>query len=263
MHSGPFSRGVVAALAALAAVGTGAGAQIRWTVDQKASLAWWQVSPHLNHLWATTCPEEPTWKPGEGRSGGWSFDKNLKRPRTGYANDPDTINVPLYPRDTVKAICTPAVDGMVLVQDTNTWKVLRGVITVKGERLITGENRRDALTHNAILQSNRYPDIRYAIDSVVGISRTGDTLHGTSHGVLTIRDVSKPVTAVLEAWPEAGGLRVLSKMRIPASTLTSEWGLSRFALGLGIGTKIWQDVFMGADLLLRPERGPQTGSGGN
>ena len=31
------------------------------------------------------------------------------------------------------------------------------------------------------------------------------------------------------------------------------------ALGLGIGTKIWQDVFMGADLLLRPERAASGG----
>jgi len=34
--------------------------------------------------------------------------------------------------------------------------------------------------------------------------------------------------------------------------LTSVYGLSRFALGLGVTTKIWMDLFMGVDLLLRP-----------
>jgi hypothetical protein len=250
-------------LAGFLAVAASAQAQTRFSVDPKASLAWWQVSPHLNHLWATTCPEEPTWKPGEGRSGGWSFDKNLKRPRTGYANDPDTINVPLYPRDTVKSVCTEAVAGNVVVADTASWRVLRGQIVVKGERLITGEDRRDAMTRNGILQTNRYPDIRYQIDSVVRVSKKGDTLFGTAVGVLTIRDVQQPMTAQLRAWHEAGGLRVLSKMRTPAGGLTTTWGLSRFALGLGIGTKIWQDVFMGADMLLRPDRMSQSGSSGN
>ena len=30
-----------------------AHAQTRWVVDPKASLVWWQMSPNLNHLWAT------------------------------------------------------------------------------------------------------------------------------------------------------------------------------------------------------------------
>lgn len=248
-----FPSRTFALVAGLVAVAASAHAQTRWTVDPRASLAWWQVSPHLNHLWATTCPEEPTWRPGEGHSGGWVVDKTLRRPRTGYANDPDTINVPFYPRDTVKSICTEAVAGTVVVADTMSWRVLRGAVAVKGGALITGEDRRDALAHNAILQANRYPEIRFTIDSVVNVTRQGRKLRGTAIGQLSLRDVTKPVTAVVEAWPEAGGLRVLSKVRIPASTLTTEWGLSKFALGLGIGTKIWQDLFVGADLLLRPE----------
>src|SRR5882672_8525183 len=44
-----------------------AHAQMRWVVDSRSSLAWWQVSPNLNHLWATTCPGDSSWRPGEGR----------------------------------------------------------------------------------------------------------------------------------------------------------------------------------------------------
>src|SRR5437867_3402788 len=94
----PSSRTLVllAGVAAVAAVNL--RAQTRLTVDPKASLAWWQMSPHLNHLWATTCPEEPTWRPGEGRSAGWIIDQAVKtKSKTGFQNVGDTINVPLYP----------------------------------------------------------------------------------------------------------------------------------------------------------------------
>ena len=71
-----------------------AWAQARWTVDPAYSLAWWQVNPHLNHLWATTCPEEPSWRPGEGRSAGWTIAAGLRAPKHGYAGVSDTTLVP-------------------------------------------------------------------------------------------------------------------------------------------------------------------------
>jgi len=40
-------------------------AQTRWVIDRKTSLAWWQMDPHYEHLWATTCPADPSWQPGE------------------------------------------------------------------------------------------------------------------------------------------------------------------------------------------------------
>jgi hypothetical protein len=240
----------------LIAMGAGARAQTRWTVDPRASLAWWQVNPHLNHLWATTCPEEPSWRPGEGRSGGWIVGRALKPPKQGYAAVSDTTLVPLYPRDSVKAVCTEAVEGQVVVADTAAWRGVRGEIAVQGAALITGEDRRDAYTRQAILETTRYPEIRFRVDSVVGVTRHADTLQGTAMGLFTLRHVSKPMTAVVRAWPEAGGLRVLAKFRIPAIAMTEEYGLSRFALGLGVTTRIWYDLFMGVDVVLRPEGRP-------
>jgi hypothetical protein len=64
----------------------------------------------------------------------------------------------------------------------------------------------------------------------------------------------EPMKAAVRAWPEAGGLRVLAKFRMPASALVEEYGLSRFSLGLGVMTRIWYDLFMGVDLVLRPVR---------
>ena len=229
-----------------------APAQSRWTVDSKASLAWWQMSPNLNHLWATTCPEEPSWRPGEGRSAGWNVS-GLGTSRFGYAAIADTVNVPLYPRWEARALCTEAVRGYITVADPVRWRGVRGVVVVKAEALVSGNDERDAYTRGAILQTNRYPEIRFALDSVVDVTREADTLRGTAVGVFTLHDVARSITAPVKAWPESGGLRVLAKFRIDADSLVPVYGLSKYALGLGVGVKIWQILFPGVDLLLHPE----------
>ena len=67
-------RTLAAALVAFVTAVAAAPAQTHWTIDPKTSIAWWQMSPHLNHLWATTCPADPSWQPGEGRDEGWQVD---------------------------------------------------------------------------------------------------------------------------------------------------------------------------------------------
>ena len=240
-----------ALLCALTAVA--AQAQARWTADREASLAWWQINPHMSHLWATTCPEEPSWRPGEGRSAGWVIGQTLSPPKQGYAAVSDTTNIPLYPRRKVRSVCTEAVTATVLVADTTTLQGVRGQVVVKANTLVGGDTRRDTFTRQAVLQTDRYPELRFTIDSLVNVSRQADTLKGTAVGVFTLHGVAQPMTAAVRSWPEAGGRRVLAKFRIPASELTSVWGMSRFALGLGVTTNIWHDIFMGVDLLLRPE----------
>jgi hypothetical protein len=229
----------------------------RWTVDVKISLAWWQVSPHLNHLWATSCPEEPTWRPGEGRSGGWNIDPEIRtKSVTGYQNVGDTVHVPLYPRPAIdlQVRCTEAVHGWAILADTVNWRTVKGEISVDPNTLLTGHDQRDAFMKRSILQTNRFREVRFTLDSVVSVTRKADTLRGTGIGTFTLREVSQPMTAELIAWPEVGGLRVLSKIRIPARQLVPVYGVSQFSLGLGVGTKIWQDLFAGVDMVLRPER---------
>lgn len=246
-------------LASLIVVGTEAVAQTRLTVDKRQSLAWWQVSPHLNHLWATTCPQEPTWRPGEGRSGGWVVEGAPKnKSKTGWQNVGDTINVPLYPRTVASSVCTEAVEGLIVVADTVNWKVLSGSVAVRGNALVTGEDRRDNYAKRAILQTDRYPEIQFKIDSVVGMRRQADTIYATAIGQFFLHGVTKPMTAQIQAFAEGGGIRVLGKFMVPVSKLVPEYGLSKFALGLGVGTKIWEHLFMGVDLVLRR----QTNAGG-
>ena len=249
------SFGVV--VAGLFALAPGAHAQTTWIVDSKSSLAWWQINPHLNHLWATTCPAEPSWRPGEGRSAGWFIHQFLPRPPNRGDWALDSINVPLYPRYEARDVCTDAVRGLVLVADTVTWRGVRGAVSVLAAQLVSGLDQRDLYTREAILEVARYPEIRFTIDSLVGVTRQADTLTGSVVGVFSLHGVDKPMTAFIRAWPEAGGQRVLAKMRTPALAIVREYGLSRVALGLGIGTAIWKDLYMGVDIVLRPE-GPQS-----
>jgi hypothetical protein len=233
-------------------------AQTRWTVDPKSSLAWWQMNPHMNHLWATTCPEEPSWRPGEGRSGGWSISQVFTPPKHGYAAVSDTTIIPLYPRRKVRSVCREAVTGEITVSDTATWRGVTGKISVKADMLVGGEDRRDAYARQAILETVRYPDILWAIDSLVNVTRRGDTLSGTARGVFTVHGVSQPSDAFVRFWHEGNGVRVLAKFNVDASELVTVYGISKFALGLGAATKIWQDLYMGVDLVLVPSasRGP-------
>jgi hypothetical protein len=148
-------------------------AQTVWTVDRKASLAWWQVSPHLNHLWATTCPQEPSWYPGEGRSLGFTI--RPPSPQTGYANTPDTVHVPLYPWYQASAVCSEAVVGRIVLPDTVRWQGARGEVTVRGDALVTGEAMRDVVMHQ-ILETPAFPEIRFRLDSLVNLNQAGGHL---------------------------------------------------------------------------------------
>jgi polyisoprenoid-binding protein YceI len=250
--------GIAVVAAGLVLLSTGAQAQARWTIDEKSSLAWWQISPHMNHLWATTCPQEPSWRPGEGRSTGWMISRWLRSPVDGDLSVEDTVHVPLYPRYEARDVCTEAVRGRVTVADTVTWSGVRGEVVVKADQLITGQDQRDEFARNALLEVSKYPEIRFRIDSLVNVTRQADTLSGSAVGLLSLHGVDRPMTAAVRAWPEGGGVRVTGRFRVPAIALTREFGLSSVALGLGIGVRIWRDLFMGVDVLLRAPTGAGT-----
>jgi polyisoprenoid-binding protein YceI len=242
-------RTLTAALVGLLAAVAVAHAQTRWTIDPKTSLAYWQISPNLNHLWATTCPGDSSWRPGEGRSSGWYINPKLKLPRTGYANDEDTVHVPLFPRHTVYPVCVEAARGEVVVADTVHWRGVVGTIAVQGSALVTGEMMRDVMMHQ-VLQTMQFPEIFFTVDSLVGITEQADTLRGSAVGTLTVRGQPHPTTAVVKVFPDAGGMRVLAKWRITAKELV-EFTPKLHYLGLGVNTNIWHTFFMGADLMFR------------
>jgi polyisoprenoid-binding protein YceI len=234
----------------------------RWTIDQKSSLAWWQIDPHMNHLWATTCPEEPSWRPGEGRSGGWFIDRAFRPPKNEYAAVSDTTIIPLYPRPRIRAVCAEAVSGQIVITNPAKWGGVTGNVTVKPDALVGGENRRDDYARKSVFETNRYPEILFQIDSVIDVTTKGDTLIGRAVGTWTLRGLEKPVNAGVKAWPVAGGLRVLGKFRIPAGDLEHTYNVSQYVLGLGIGVGVWKYLYMGVDLMMRPGSGGATGTAG-
>ncbi len=247
----PCRLGLAVALAGLLPA-PAAHAQTRWIIDSKTSLAWWQMSPHLNHLWATTCPEEPSWRPGENRSPGWHINRDLKPPSVGYNNVDDTVHVPLYPRDRPHPVCGEAVEGQALLPDTVTWRGAGAEVTVRADALITGEAMRDILMHQ-ILETKRFPDIHFTLDSLAGLTRRAGWFFCTAFGTLTVRGVQKPIVAAVRAFPDGGGMRVLAKWRVPATTLLHELTPKLHRYGLGANTNLWHDFFMGADLVFLPE----------
>ncbi|HXQ29813.1 MAG TPA: hypothetical protein VN848_11175 [Gemmatimonadales bacterium] len=245
----------LAVLATLLGHAPAVRAQTRWTVDPQASLAWWQVNPNLNHLWATTCPADPEWRPGEGRSAGWNINPNnpnLALPKNGFAGVEDTVHVPLYPRHKVLSDCVEAIRGDITVNDTLHWGGVHGIVAVRGDALFTGEEMRDVIMHQVVLQGAQFPEILFTLDSLVGLTQTGDTVHANAIGTLTVRNVQEPTVAVVTIYPDSGGMRVLAKWHITAKdlmTLTPEL----HEVGLGISAKIWKSFFMGADIIFRRE----------
>jgi hypothetical protein len=207
------------------------------------SLAWWQINPHLNHLWATTCPREPSWRPGEDRISG------PQALRTGYAAVVDTV-IPVHPRKWALPLCGRAVRGEIVTSDAASWSGTKGLIVVQADALTIGQPVRDDYAKRAIFDVRRYPDLRFTIDSLTGVV-PGDTLRAGIAGSFEFRGVKKPVTGMGRAWPEAGGLRVTARFDMTPDDLTDTFGLSKLAMGLGVASAVWQHVHAGVDLVLK------------
>jgi hypothetical protein len=221
----------------------------RWVVERKTSLAWWQMNPHYEHLWATTCPADPSWQPGEGRDPGQYTDYTT-RPKTVAAGRIES-RVPLFPRFRVRPLCREALRGEVTIQDTVHWRGVRGTVSVIADSLFTGLEMRDKYARRAVLETGRYPEIVFTIDSLVDVQR-GDTTRATAIGTFTVHGNTTPISAPVLAWREAAGLRVRAQFSVPARALTDEFHLPEWALGMGVGMKRWKTLHMGVDLILRP-----------
>jgi hypothetical protein len=235
-------------VSALAVIPTSSTAQTRFRASSNESLAWWQLNPHLNHLWATTCMEDPAWRPGEGVSLGQAgaYVRSLQK-RFGYAALLDTI-VPLYPRRRVRPVCSPGVTAELTVGDTVRWQNVRGKIDIDVNSINTGLRMRDNFLHG-LLESERYRNISFRIDSVVSV-QPGDTIKAIAVGVLSVHGSTQPMRIPIKAFREGTGLRVVGQTMQSAMVLTEVWGLSKMKLGLGVGLNLWKEIHMGVDMVL-------------
>ena len=226
---------------------------VRWQIDPQSSLVWWQIDPHYSHLWATTCPDDPSWQPGEGRGGlGLAVDY-MKRPKTVAAGRSDP-RVPLYPRDVVHSLCQQAVHGALTVTDTDSWGLVDGEVVVQADSLITGLAMRDKFAHHKVLETNRYPEVRFTLEELRDVKTgAGDTIQAIAVGTFTLHGVEQPAEVPVSAWYEGDALRVKGKWGFPAQDLTKVYDMSKWALGMGVVMRRWETVYMGLDLILRRE----------
>jgi len=237
-------------IAALVLVGAqpAAAQGVRWQVDHQASLAWWQVDPHYEHLWATTCPADTSWQAGEGRDAGL-YTNYATRPKTVAAGRSDK-RIPLFPRFVVQPNCRNAIRGEITTPDTVRWRGVRGVVSVIADSLFTGLGYRDVYGRRAVLQTGTYPNITFTIDSLTEV-QPGDTLRAIAVGTLELHGVQHATRAPVKAWNDPAGFRVLAQFSVPALALTEEFKMSRVALGMGVGMRRWNTVHMGIDVILR------------
>jgi hypothetical protein len=234
-------------------VGAPVRAQVRLAVDPGASLAWWQVSPHMGHLWATTCPQDTNWYAGGAHSPEYRYrlDKDPMHGHMSSAKAMAEAPIPLFARPTASANCAPAVRGEVVANDSSGWQNLRGLIVVEAQALTTGERQRDDFARKRVLQTDEFPNIRFTIDSLTSV-QTGDTITAIALGIFELHGVKQPWAVPIKAWHERLGLRVTGKWSFPAPNLVSVYQFSKFPLGLGVGMQIWKWIHMGFDVVLIP-----------
>jgi hypothetical protein len=166
----------------------------------------------------------------------------------------DTI-IPLYPRRRVRPLCPDGVSGNITASDTSAWRGVHGLVTVKGNALVTGLDMRDVYARKTVLKTQTYPNIQFAIDSLNPSDVRGDTLRGTVYGQFIAYEKPRPMSARFRAWHEGGGLRVQSQFMIEAQDLINFYGLSQLTMGLGVGGMIWRELHMGVDVVLVPADG--------
>jgi hypothetical protein len=215
------------------------------------------MSPHLGHLWATTCPQDPNWQAGEEHSSGYHFDPKRNPGKSGAKMK--NAAIPLFPRPIATSVCGPGVQGEFSVGDTTNWSGVRGLVLIRAEALVTGLNMRDEYARRRILQTLDYPDIRFVVDSLANV-RPGDTLRADAVGVLELHGVKRPWVVPLKAWHEPLGLRVTGTFEFPATDMVDVYHIPEYPLALGVQLQIWKTLHLGIDAILVPAAHAPAGS---
>jgi hypothetical protein len=228
------------------------------SVDKQRSLVWWQIDPHFGHLWASSCPKDPSWQPGEGHSAG-HYLNYAARPRIS-TNKASEERIPLFPRRTVRPNCRQAISGTFSVADANRWTGFKGTITVRPDSIDTGADFRNDFAKKYVYSTNSHPTITFAIDSLTQVTIAGDTVNAVAVGTFQLRGVQKLTRVQVRGVRETSGMRVRGMFAMPSHELRDRYGVSQWALGAGVGLKLWDTLFMGFDFILTPTDGASAGT---
>ena len=121
---------------------------------------------------------------------------------------------------------------------------------MKASALVTGLDMRDRYARTVILETARYPEIRFTIDSLINVEQ-GEVTRALAVGTFELRGVRHSMTAEISATECAGGLRVRAAFDIPIRALVERFHVSRYAMGLA-NQGVWKSIEMGVDVVLAP-----------
>ena len=238
-------------LAAAVPVPAAYAQQTSYRLDEKRSLIWWQLDPHFGHLWATTCPNDPSWQPGEGHSG--RFGVNFKKRPKVKTTNVSAGAFPLFPRDTVRANCRTAVRGAFTTQDAKRFNEMKGTVIATMDSITNGSDSRDLFAKKYIYSSATYPTVKFTVDSLTNIRFSGDTVNAVAVGTFELRGVASHTRVQVQGVQEPEGLRVRGMWAMAAKELQERYNISRAVLSMGVGAKLWDTLYMGFDLILAPQ----------
>lgn len=240
-----------AILALLAPIHSAAAQQTSYVLDRDRSLVWWQLDPNFGHLWATTCPNDPSWQPGEGHSAGYYINYK-KRPKIKLTNVAAGI-YPLFPRDTVRANCRTAVSGSFTTTDAKRFVLMKGNVVIQMDSITNGSDNRDSFAKKYVYSSGKYPTVQFTVDSLTNVAMSGDTINAVAVGTFLFRGVEKPTRVQVQGVKDPSGLRVRGLFAMPARELEDRYSVSKTVLSMGVGAKLWDTLFLGFDLILKQQ----------
>ena len=222
-------------------------------IDSQRSSVWWQIDPHFGHLWATSCPRDPSWQPGEGHSPGY-YVNFANRPKIKTTKESES-RVPLFPRKTVRAVCAQSVSGTISIANATSYTGVRGEVIIDPDSITMGADARDVFSRKYIYKTAVYSNVRFSIDSLSHATVSGDTVNAIAHGTFHFRDVPTQHAVEVTGVEDPTGFRVRGKFAFPAKDITDKYGVSPFVLGAGVGLKLWDTIYLGFDLIMQPEGG--------
>lgn len=224
---------------------------VAYELDQDRSLVWWQIDPHYGHLWASSCPADPSWQPGEGHSAGY-YINYATRPKIRTTNESEA-RVPLFPRKTVRPNCRHATKGGFTAADGSTYAGFKGYVIINPDSIETGADHRNEFSRKYVFGTSNYPTIQFSIDSLSNVTMSGDTVNAIAVGTFQLRGAQKQTRVQVTGIRQGNTLRVRGAFAMPATELHARYGVSQTAMGAGVGLKLWNTLFMGFDLIVVPQ----------
>jgi polyisoprenoid-binding protein YceI len=117
-----------------------------------------------------------------------------------------------------------------------------GAVVVDARSFRTGIEARDDNMHTDVLESERFPEIRFAAERLEVGTRSADAADVTLHGTLALHGAEHPVAVPAHLSLEGGTLHVTSAFTVPYVA----WGLrdvSTFVLRVAKEVEVQLDLF--------------------